>query len=327
MVSGKSIKLLVYEILEFAAFSIPTLMVTEQFASAFQGTKNSTEKTCYWLIVSISIAYVALVTLIVWIPVKILLYKKHRLCSRIKKWRPPLMMCIVFTTLPCFGFSIAVTEVQKNASNTSALPDTLPDLPVSVVLASLIIVDIIEKLRKYPLRERPPKNEDSYIHTKHLQQVKTVTEQVKSSEENNVAPQPAKRSPFGSGILKAMSQQDKRAEIFLSSFIMWSDTTEMLRVSGHSAVFKSGWLYPVYIFSYISLLRIIVTPQQSFMSSLGVFLQDFPFMFVRISLIANLGTITPILGLLKNILVTLSYFYFNYLTSFRVFTTNERTSF
>ncbi|XP_072506350.1 transmembrane protein 236 [Notamacropus eugenii] len=319
MVSGKLIKLLVYEILEFASFSIPTLVVAEQFASAFQGTKNSAEKTFYWLVLSISIAYVALVTLIVWIPVKVLFYKKHRICSKVKQWRPPLMMCIVFTTLPCFGFSVAVTEVQKNASNTSALPNTLPDFPVSVVLASLILVDIIEKLRKYPLRGRPIKNEDSHIHTTNLQQVKTVTEQVKPSEENNAVHQPAQRLPFGFGILRAISQQDKRAEIFLSSFIMWSDTTEMLRVSGHSAVFKSGWLYPVYIFSYISLLRIIVTPQQSLVSFLGVFLQDFPFMFVRISLIADLGTITPILGLLKNILVTLSYFYFNCLTTFRVF--------
>ncbi|XP_036614634.1 transmembrane protein 236 [Trichosurus vulpecula] len=327
MVSGKLIKFLVYEILEFAAFSIPTIVVAEQFASAFQGTKNSAEKTFYWLIVSISVAYVALVTLIVWIPVKVLLYKKHHLCSKVRQWRPPLMMCIVFTTLPCFGFSIAVTEVQKNASNTATLPDTLPDLPVSVVLASLIIVDIIEKLRKYPLRGRPIKNEDSHIHTTDLQQVKTVTEPVKPSEKKNAVPQPAKRSPIGTGVLRAMSQQDERAELFLNSFIIWSDTTEMLRVSGHSAVFKSGWLYPVYIFSYISLLRIIVTPQNSLVRSLGVFLQDFPFMFVRISLIADLGTITPVLGLLKNILVTLSYFYFNYLTTFRVFTTNETTSF
>ncbi|XP_020822521.1 transmembrane protein 236 [Phascolarctos cinereus] len=328
MVSGKLIKLLVYEILELAAFSVPTLVMAEQFASAFQRTEDSAERTFYWLIVSVSIVYVALVTLIVWVPVKVLLYKKHRLCSKIKQWRPPLMMCVALTTLPCFAFSIAVTEVcPKNASNTSVLPDTLPDLPVSVVLASLIIVDIIEKLRKYPLRGKPIKNEDSHIHMTNLQQVKTVTEQVKPREENHAVPQPANRSSFGSGILRAMSQQDKRAEIFLSSFITWSDTIEMLRVSGHSAVFKSGWIYPVYIFSYISLLRIIVAPQNSLVRSLGVFLQDFPFMLVRISLIADLGTITPIIGLLKNILVTLSYFYFNYLTTFRVFAASERTSF
>ncbi|XP_044540051.1 transmembrane protein 236-like, partial [Gracilinanus agilis] len=191
-------------------------------------------------------------------------------------------------------------------------------------------------------------NEEPQIQATGLQQVKTVTEQVKASEgdntvsETNSSPVPRPRtfvqnrqpvssvadeSPFSSGILRTMSQPDKRAEIFLTSFIIWSDTIEMMRVSGHRDVFRSGWIYPVYIFSYISLLRIIFTPQFSLLSSLGVFLQDFPFIFVRVSLIAALGTITPVLGLLKNILVTLSYFYFNYLTKLRVFTTHEISSF
>ncbi|KAM8981736.1 transmembrane protein 236 [Sarcophilus harrisii] len=344
MISRKLIKFLVYEILEFAAFFIPTLVVAEQFASAYRETKNSSEKTSYWLIVSVSIAYVALVALIVWVPVKVLLYKKHHLCSKIKQWRPSLMICMIFTTLPSFGFSIAVAEVKMNVSSTAC--ETLPDFSVSLVLGSLIIVDIIEKLRKYPLRGRLIKNEVSHTHTTNLQQVRTVTE---SSEENRPAPQPANdtpvpkprtftqkhqpvptvadESPFSSGILRTMSRQDKRAEIFLNSFIMWSDTIEMLRVSGHHSVFKSRWLYPVYIFSYISLLRIIVVPHKSLVSSLGVFLQDFPFMFVRISLIAALGTITPVLGLIKNVLVTFSYFYFNYFTIWRFFTTNETSFF
>ncbi|XP_021096156.1 macrophage mannose receptor 1 isoform X3 [Heterocephalus glaber] len=63
------------------------------------------------------------------------------------------MMCVVLTTLPSFSFSIAVTEVQKNNNGSiDLLPDSLPDLPVSLVLLSLIVVDILEKLRTYPLR-------------------------------------------------------------------------------------------------------------------------------------------------------------------------------
>lgn len=46
-------------------------------------------------------------------------------------------------------------QVQKNINGSAdVLPNTLPDLPVSLVLTSLIIVDIIEKLRTYPLRGR-----------------------------------------------------------------------------------------------------------------------------------------------------------------------------
>ncbi|XP_021552459.1 transmembrane protein 236 [Neomonachus schauinslandi] len=351
MASGRLIKLLVFELLEFAAFSIPTLVIVEQFATAYQSRKGSPGKTHYWLIVSSSIAYVALVTLLIWVPIKVLLYKKHHLSKKIKGWRPVMMMCVILTTLPSFSFSIAVTEVQKNINGpVDILPDNLPDLPVSLVLTSLIVVDIIEKLRIYPLRGRLKSNDDRHGHTATLQEIKTVTDQVKQNEESTSAPQPARRTEaswpsatrmqnpapvlarpqepsFHSGVLGNMSQQDDRAQIFLWSFVLWSDTIEMVRVAGHSAVYKSGWLYPVYIFSFISLLRIILTPQNPLLNSLGILLQDLPFIFVRLSLVIALGTITPVLGLCKNILVTLSYVYFNHVTKFRAFSTFETSSF
>ncbi|KAM6162718.1 transmembrane protein 236 [Erethizon dorsatum] len=340
MASGRIIKLVVFELLEFAAFSIPTLVIMEQFATAYHKARNMSEGTWYWLVVSCSIAYVAVVTLLIWVPIKVLLYKKRHLYKKITGWRPVLMMCVVLTTLPSFSFSIAVTEVQKNSNGSiDLLPDSLPDLPVSLVLLSLIVVDIIEKLRIYPLRGREKSNKDRHIHTTSLQQIKTVTEQVGQNEGNPALSQAAKTSgtsqpwsrvavgpqepSFDSGILKAMSRRDPRAEIFLWSFLWWSDTIEMVRVAGHPSVYKSGWLYPVYIFSFLSVLRIIFTHQNPLLNSLGILLQDLPFVFVRFSLIIALGTITPILGLCKNVLVTLSYVYFNYLTKFRPFSSFE----
>lgn len=258
-----------------------------------------------------------------------------------------MMMCVVLTTLPSFSFSIAMTEVQKDVEGfDTLLHDPLPDLPVSLVLTSLIVVDIIEKLRTYPLRGKQKSNEDMYTHTTTLQQIKTVTDQRRENEGNPAISQPANRtgaslppgamtqSPapelagpqepfFQLGILRMMSRQDVRSELFLWSFLLWSDTVEMVRVAGHPNVYKSGWLYPVYIFSFISLLRIILTPQNPLLNSLGILLQDLPFIFVRLSLIIALGTITPVLGLCKNVLVTLSYVYFNYLTRYRVFSTFE----
>ncbi|KAM6215733.1 transmembrane protein 236 [Rhynchocyon petersi] len=345
MISGRLIKLVVFELLEFAAFSVPTLVIMEQFATAYQRTRNIAEKTHYWLIVSCSIAYVACVTLLIWVPVKVLLHKKHHLRKKMKGWRPVMMMCVVLTTLPSFSFSIAVTEVQKNGiANT--LPDTLPDLSVSLVLTCLIVVDIIEKLRIYPLRGSKKSGEERHIHPTTLQQITTVTEQVRQTEENPSTRQADRRTElsrngetttqnqttvlvrleepsFHSGILKTMSQHDVRAEIFLWSFLQWSDTIEMVRVAGHPAVYKSGWVYPVYIFSFISLLRIIFTPRNPLLNSLGILLQDIPFIFVRLSLIIVLGTITPVLGLCKNVLVTLSYVYFTHLIKLRVFSTFE----
>ncbi|XP_008054531.1 transmembrane protein 236 [Carlito syrichta] len=347
MASGRLIKFLVFELLEYAAFSIPTLVITEQFATAYQRTRTIPEKTHYWLIVSCSIAYVASVTLLIWVPVKVLLHKKHHLYKKVIGWRPVMMMCVVLTTLPSFTFSIAVTEVQKNINgSTDVLPDKLPDLPVSLVLTSLIVVDIIEKLRIYPLRGSQKSNEDGYIYTTSLQQIKTVTEQIRQSEENPASPQADSRTQmsrapratphsqvsvlrapqepsFHWGILRTVSRRDVRSEIFLWSFLLWSDTIEMVRVAGHPAVYKSGWLYPVYIFSFISLLRITFTPQNPLLNSLGVLLQDLPFVCVRLGLIIALGTVTPVLGLCKNVLVTLSYVYFNYLTRLRIFSSFE----
>ncbi|XP_069846546.1 transmembrane protein 236 [Dipodomys merriami] len=347
MASGRIIKLVVFELLELAAFSIPTLVMMEQFATAYQKTKRSSDKTHYWLVVSCSIAYVASVTLLIWVPIKVLLYKKQHLYKKVTGWRPILMMCVILTTLPSFSFSIAVTEVQKNVNGSTVdlLPDSLPDLPVSLVILSLILVDIIEKLRLYPLRGSQKCSEDAYIHTRSLQQIKTVTDQVRQNEENPAPSQAAKTTPevqpqsrahvltgprepyFHSGVLRTMSRRDVRADIFLWSFLLWSDTIEMVRVAGHPAVYKSGWLYPVYIFSFISLLRIIFTPQNPLLSTSGILLQDLPFVFVRLSLIIVLGTITPILGLCKNVLVTFSYVYFNYLTKLRPFSSFEISPF
>uniref|UniRef100_M3YJV0 Uncharacterized protein n=1 Tax=Mustela putorius furo TaxID=9669 RepID=M3YJV0_MUSPF len=87
MASGRLIKLLIFELLEFVAFVTPTLVIVEQFATAYQKKAGSPGKTHYWLIVSCSIAYVASVTLLVWVPVKVLLYKKHRLYKKIKGWK------------------------------------------------------------------------------------------------------------------------------------------------------------------------------------------------------------------------------------------------
>lgn len=187
--------------------------------------------------------------------------------------------------------------------------------------------------------------EDNDINITSLQQIKTVTEQVVHRNGNPAPAQAAKPTmmsqphhhmaalvgpqepSFQSGILRTMSHRDVRADLFLRSFLTWADTVEMLRVAGHPSVYKSGWLYPVYIFSFISLLRMISTPKNPLLNSMGVLLQDLPFIFLRLSLIIVLGTITPVLGLCKNVLVTVSYIYFNYVTKLRPFSAFETSPF
>ncbi|XP_077010828.1 transmembrane protein 236 [Tamandua tetradactyla] len=308
MVPGRLLKLVAFELLEFVAFAAPTLVVMEQFAAAHRGTH-------YWLIVACAVAYVASVSLLVWVPVKVLLHKRPHLRQRIKGWRPVPAMCAVLTTLPCFCFSVAATEVQKS-DPAAGLPDTLPDLPVSLVLNCLILVDIMEKLRMLPLRGSRTSNEDRHIHA--VQQVAVVSQDARPREE-------AGAETYGAQ--GALRRRDPRAELFASSFLLWADTVEMVRTAGHRAVYGSAWIYPVYIFSFISVLRVALAPENPLATSLGVLLQDAPFIFLRLGLIAALGTVTPVLGLCKNTLVTLSYLYFNFLTRRQVFSTSGMFAF
>lgn len=131
-------------------------------------------------------------------------------------------------------------------------------------------------------------------------------------------------SPYAyTGPLRFLCASDARAEVFVDSFLFWMDTVEMVRVAGHPAVYYSGWVFPIYIFSYLSCLRLVVMPHSPLLSLLGVALQDLPFLFVRIGLIAFFGFVTPLLYLMKNLLVCLAFIYFNFMTKLKVFNTER----
>ena len=131
-------------------------------------------------------------------------------------------------------------------------------------------------------------------------------------------------SPYAyTGPLRFLCASDARAEMFVESFLFWMDTVEMVRSAGHPALFFSGWVFPIYIFSYLSCLRLVAMPHSPLLSSLGVALQDLPFLFIRIGLIAFFGFITPLLYLMKNLLVCLAFIYFNFMTKLRIFNTER----
>lgn len=125
------------------------------------------------------------------------------------------------------------------------------------------------------------------------------------------------------GPLRLLCASDARADVFVDSFIFWMDTVEMVRVAGHPLVYYSGWVFPIYIFSYLSCLRVVVMPHSPLLSALGVAVQDLPFFFVRVGLIAFFGFVTPILYLMKNLLVCLAFVYFNFMTKLRIFNTER----
>lgn len=85
MPSGKTVKLILYEALQFAALVTPVFVIMERFARLIRDVRSG-DHTAYWLVVAVSIAYVTSVTLLVWVPLKYLLLKQRGFMAEITLW-------------------------------------------------------------------------------------------------------------------------------------------------------------------------------------------------------------------------------------------------
>lgn len=357
MPSGKTVKLILYEVLQFAALSVPIFVVLERFARLMRDVRGE-DLTSYWLVVAASIAYVTSVTLLVWLPLKYVILRPRRFITEITEWRPTALAYLILCTLPCFAILIAGSKVQVDRELRY---DHFTELPVSLVLFSLICVDIIERIRPSSLL-----GQSDSLHTDldvpgpiltHLEQVTTVSGQMQpdrgqngltpsqpeakngniSQRQQDLAGSPS-RSPLSSrptntaylyslssqprtysGPLRCLWARDERSEIFVDSFLFWLDTVEMVRVAGEPEIFYSAWVFPIYILAFLSTLRMIITPQNHLLSSAGVVLQDLPFFIIRVALIIVFGYVTPVLYPVKNLLVSLTFIYFTFLIKLKIF--------
>nr|CBN82068.1 Protein FAM23A [Dicentrarchus labrax] len=389
MGSGRTLKFALCEVLQFAGLCVPLFIVMQRFAVIVAKVKTSAQppgdaSTAYWLIVASSIAYVTSTALLVWVPLKYMVFMKKKFLIGRKKWRPVALVYVILSTLPCFAFLIASSEVQHAVQiNNNMKNDTFTELPVSLVLFSLICIDVVERIRYCRLTGHANDMErDADIPSTvltHVEQVTPVTPvspavpgpavprpavpaptppgatQLNDRNQNGAGAQPETNGtvpgipgnpgrPFSisglssrsasttayrippyayTGPLRILCASDARADVFVDSFMFWMDTVEMVRVAGHPLVYYSGWVFPIYIFSYLSCLRVVVMPHSPLLSSLGVAVQDLPFFFVRVGLIAFFGFVTPILYLMKNLLVCLAFVYFNFMTKLRVFNTER----
>ncbi|XP_056322978.1 transmembrane protein 236 [Danio aesculapii] len=343
MLSGKTVKLIVYELLQFACLCIPVFVVMERFASVIRFVKSS--DTAYWLVVAASVAYAASVTLFVWVPLKYFMLKTQRF-SEVTNWRPVTLAYVILSTLPCFAIIIASSKVQVDAAVRF---DRLTELPVSLVLFSLICVDIVERIR--PLRLTGKASgldldlEMPGPVLTHLEQVTSISGHLQANGQDGDA---SFRSPVSngslsgrwgdagtyglprtsssaylyshshSGLLSFLWKRDPRHDLFVSSFMFWLDTVEMVRVAGTNSVYYSGWVFPIYILAYLSLLRVVITPDSPLLASSSILSQDLPFLVVRICLLAVFGYVTPVLYILKNILASISFVYFVFMTKLKL---------
>ncbi|KAF7222239.1 transmembrane protein 236 [Nothobranchius furzeri] len=353
MPSGKTLKLVLYELLQFAALIVPVFVIMERFALLIRDVRGQ-DVTAYWLVVSASIAYVTSVTLLAWLPLKYVILKQRRFITEITQWRPTALAYLILCTFPCFAIVIASSKIQVDCGKRY---NDFSELPASLVLFSLVCVDIVERIRHCRLMGKSD-NLDldldmSGLVLTNLQQVTTVSGQqhadegltqnqpetrngITSGRQQDFTDTPS-RSPISirlpsaaylysssshrtySGPLHVLWKKDGRSEVFVEGFMFWLDTVEMVRVAGEPSVFYSAWVFPVYVLAFLSCLQMIITPHSSLLSLAGVALQDLPFFIIRVGLIAEFGFVTPIFYPLKNVLVTLTYIYFTWLTKLRIF--------
>ncbi|XP_073346582.1 transmembrane protein 236 [Pagrus major] len=350
MLSGKTVKLILYEVLQFAALIIPIFVIMERFARIVHDVQGD-NLTAYWLVVAVSIAYVTTATLLVWAPLKYLILKRRRFVSEITQWRPTALAYILLCTFPCFAILITSSKVQVDRN--PGIHDHFDELPVSLVLVCLICVDITERIRSCRLLGSSdgldPDLDMSGPVLTHLEPVTTVNGQLHTDEGQNGLTQGQPEARNGStpgrwrdlagsrapstaylyssssrprsysGPLRFLWRRDDRAEAFVDSFMFWLDTVELVRVAGEPLVFFSAWVFPIYIVAFMSTLRVAITPNNPLLSSAGFALQDLPFFVIRVALIVVFGFVTPVLYPLKNVLVSLTFIYFTFLTRLRIF--------
>lgn len=88
---GRTIKFAIFEVLQFAGLCLPLLIIMQRFAAIIAKVKTSARPpgdgtTAYWLIVASSIAYVTSIALLIWVPLKSLVFMKKKFLVGRKNW-------------------------------------------------------------------------------------------------------------------------------------------------------------------------------------------------------------------------------------------------
>lgn len=91
MGSGSTLKFALCEVLQFAGLCAPLFIVMQRFADIVAKAKTSAlppgdASTAYWLIVASSIAYITSTALVIWVPLKYMVFMKKKFLVGRKKW-------------------------------------------------------------------------------------------------------------------------------------------------------------------------------------------------------------------------------------------------
>lgn len=91
MGSRKMLKFAFCEVVQFVGLCVPLFIIMQRFAVIVALVKTSAKPpgdggTAYWLIVASSVAYVTSTALLVWVPLKYMVFIKKKFLVSRKEW-------------------------------------------------------------------------------------------------------------------------------------------------------------------------------------------------------------------------------------------------
>jgi len=299
--SRRFIKLLTLEFLQWCGFASPVFFTAAELGRVLSLYNN----TSYWLVVSISIGYVAASTLIIWLPIKILFQWYKKVDIHNDDWCQSTFLYFLLSAVPC---SIMIMESTKFTTNSN-----FQEISVELIVIMLAIVGITEKMKEYKLlgsrlQHEEEQNEEAADGSKKAGMIKKVAYHIYGSHNPNVAPLMTTKKK----IRNFFSWFDLRAVSLLEQMLSIYDIRLILSLA--SIAYTREWICAIYSITLFGMMPLILTRYSRYYRSFGVLFLDLPFFFLRLVFICVFKDASSILFMLKNLFVLLSHVHFNIIT-------------
>ncbi|XP_035658370.1 transmembrane protein 236-like [Branchiostoma floridae] len=297
------------------------------------GSAPADQLPYYWLLVAASIAYVATVTLLIYLPVKYCFMWKNRFLLENAKWLPAMLMHLLLSVLPCMSLMLFGIKLQDDNNEVAAMFDTYTDFPVALVVLGVLAASWVEKVRRFPIAtsaaaemtEGPssPRSMVNPVYTiDGADGTQSTDEQTPRDPSPSTPHTPVSiRRSFPMSFSSRTSPRpkpkltsnDDRARILSIEFFAVYDVIELLLVTNFHDVCRTYWIFPIYVVAFISMFKSILRLDHRFLPLVSMATHEIPFLILRIALLAKFGiAIMSLVYPLKNLAAIAFYVYYNF---------------
>lgn len=306
------IKLFVLEFIQWAAFATPVFVTGSEF-----GLSENYKSTAslYWLVVSVSIGYVAGATLLVWLPVKLLFQWYKKIDFYNDEWCQSTLLFAVLSAVPVIGM---VMEGQRIDTVISGRQNNFQYSSIELLTIMLAVTGVMEKMKGYRLLASKLQYEQEQNEAVANANAEAGSGKITNTERYNIYGSVRAKTGTGRNMMPLTSKKkmikgylswnDPRPVAFLEHLLSIYDIRlEMLLITKTDL----PWMYGILPIGLIATFSLVLTKYSRYYHIITVLLLDLPFFFLRLSVLASSGHVDSVLFLLKNFLVVLSFVYFN----------------